>query len=305
MTFAILCPGQGHQHARMLGLFEHDDDARAVFDDAASALGSDVRDWLREPAALHHNRVAQPLICVAQLAAWRALRDRLPRVSAFAGYSVGEIASYACAGALDTPELCQLAQARAGMMDDANRHDPGKLLAVRGIDISQLAMLCAGRDAWPAIVLGDTAYVVGGRADAIDKLAQSARAQGARVHAVSVDAASHTPLLIGAVGTFRAALEASSLCDPAIPVFAGVDASLVTRRSGAIDALSRQLARRIEWARVLQALHERGCRVFLELPPGNALSRMIHDRFADVEARAVEDFRSLEAIAAWTRMQAT
>lgn len=301
MTLAILCPGQGHQHSGMLGLFEHDSNARAVLDDATDALGADPRAWLREPAAIHRNRIAQPLICVVQVAAWRALRDRLPRVSAFAGYSVGELASYGCADALDTPDLCRLAQARARMMDDANRADPGKLLALHGVGIQELTALCAGRDAWPAIVLGDTAFVVGGRVDAVDELAQMARAHGARVQCLSVGVASHTVLLASAVAPFRAALEASHLRNPSIPAFAGIDASLVTRRSGAIDVLSRQLAQRIEWTRVLQALHERGCRVFLELPPGTALSRMIRNRFADVEARAVDDFRSLEGIATWAR----
>ena len=305
MTVAILCPGQGHQHARMLGLFEHHAAARAVLDDAASALGADVRDWVRAPRALHRNSVAQPLICVAQLAAWCALRDRLPRAAVFAGYSVGELASYACAGALDTPDLCRLAQARARIMDDANRRDPGKLLAVHGIDLSRLTALCAGSDAWPAIVLGDTAFVVGGRAVVIDKLEQTARAHGARVQEMSVDAASHTPLLAGAVVPFRTALEASHLLDPSIPVFAGIDASLVTRRAGGVDALSGQLVQRIEWARVLQALHERGCRAFLELPPGNALSRMVRDRFQDVEARAIDDFRTLEGVVAWMQAHAT
>jgi [acyl-carrier-protein] S-malonyltransferase len=301
MTLAILCPGQGHQHPGMFALFEHDSNARTVLDDAASALGADPRAWLREPGALHRNRIAQPLICVVQLAAWRALRDRLPRVSAFAGYSVGELASYGCADALDTPDLCRLAQARARMMDDANRADPGKLLALHGVGIQELTALCAGRDAWPAIVLDDTSFVVGGRVDAIDALADAARAQGARVHCLSVDVPSHTPLLAGAIAPFRAALEASRLRNPSIPVFAGIGASLVTRRSRAIDVLSRQLAQPIEWARVMQALRERGCRVFLELPPGNALSRMMRERFADVEARAVDDFRSLDGIAAWAQ----
>ena len=301
MTLAILCPGQGHQHPGMLALFEHDSNARTVLDDAASELGADPRAWLREPAAIHRNRIAQPLICIAQLAAWRALRDRLPRVSAIAGYSVGELASYACADALDTPDLCGLAQARARMMDEANRGDPGKLLVLHGIGFQDLTALCAGRDAWPAIVLGDTSFVVGGRIDAIDALAGAARAQGARVQCLSVDVPSHTPLLAGAIAPFRAALEASRLRNPSIPVYAGVDASLVTRRSRAIDVLSRQLAQRIEWGRVVQVLRERGCRVFLELPPGNALSRMIRNRFADVEARAVDDFRSPDGIAAWAQ----
>lgn len=188
------------------------------------------------------------------------------------------------------------------MMDEANGGDLGKLLALHGVGIQALTALCAGRDAWPAIIVVERSFAVGGRVDAIDALEKAARAHGARVQCLSVGVASHTPLIAGAIAPFRAALEASRLHDPSIPVFAGIDASLITRRNDAIDALSRQLAQRIEWARVLQALRERGCRVFLELPPGKALSRMLRSRFADVEARALDDFRSLEGVVAWVRM---
>jgi [acyl-carrier-protein] S-malonyltransferase len=51
---------------------------------------------------------------------------------------------------------------------------------------------------------------------------------------------------------------------------------------------------------VLDVLFERGCRLFLELGPGGALSRMARERLgADVEARSVSEFRSLDAVAAW------
>ena len=67
----------------------------------------------------------------------------------------------------------------------------------------------------------------------------------------------------------------------------------------AIATLSNQVAHTIEWARCMDALHERGCRVFLELGPGAALSRMLRERFADVDARSLDDFRSLAGCVRW------
>jgi [acyl-carrier-protein] S-malonyltransferase len=270
---------------------------------AANALGVDVRDWLRDPEALKRNRVAQPLVGVAQLAAWRAMQEQLPQPEAFAGYSVGELAAHACAGALDAGELSALLDARARIMDLAACGRMGKLVGLRGLDERAVTRLCANREAWPAIVLGDASFVVGGRADAIDALASEASAEGAVVQRLDVDVASHTPLLASAVIPFREALESSPLRDPRVPVAAGVDASLVIRREQAIGALSRQLAEPIVWSRVLQTLHERGCRVFLELPPGNALSRMVRDRYPAVSSRALEDFRSLDGAIGWTLRQ--
>jgi [acyl-carrier-protein] S-malonyltransferase len=300
MTLAVLCPGQGHQHRAMLDVVARDANAQAVLADAADALGTDVRDWLREAPDLTRNAIAQPLICVAQLAAWRALRPLLPAPRAFAGYSVGELASYACADALDAPALCRLAQARANAMDAAWGDRRGGLVAIRGFGGDALAALCRELGVWPAIVVDDTACVVGGDATGLDALESAARAHGARVQRLPVDVPAHTPLLGGAVAPLRSALEASTLRAPAAPVVAGIDGSLVTRRDDAIATLARQVAQTVEWARCLQTLHERGCRVFVELGPGAALSRMVRDRFADADARSLDDFRSLDGAAAWT-----
>jgi [acyl-carrier-protein] S-malonyltransferase len=71
------------------------------------------------------------------------------------------------------------------------------------------------------------------------------------------------------------------------------------RRETAIEKLALQLEHTIEWSNCLDMLYERGCRVFLELGPGRALARMTQARFEDVDARAVDDFRSLDGVSSW------
>lgn len=92
MSFAVLCPGQGAQHPAMLDLALQEPASTQVLDAAAAALGEDLRQWVARPQALFDNATAQPLICIAQLATWAALRERLPRPALHAGYSVGELA---------------------------------------------------------------------------------------------------------------------------------------------------------------------------------------------------------------------
>src|SRR4051812_47641484 len=116
----------------MLDALRGHDAANAVLRDGGAALGVEVRDWLVQPARLHDNAIAQPLICLAQLATWRALEGESPEPRAIAGYSVGELAGYGCAGALDAPELAHLAVQRAAAMDRA-AVTPGGLVALRGL----------------------------------------------------------------------------------------------------------------------------------------------------------------------------
>jgi [acyl-carrier-protein] S-malonyltransferase len=299
MTFAVLCSGQGNQHPAMLSLL-NDVGASEVLDAAAGELGFDLRDAVAGSADLFDNLLAQPLICVAQCAAWHAMREALPPPVAFAGYSVGELASYACAGALSVRALAQLACERAQIMQAAAK-TPGGLVALRGLYRPQIDALCRDRELWVAIVIDEAGFVLGGSQRAIDRCVDEARSQGAQITCLRVGIASHTPLLKDAVERFRGVLERSTLSDPPIAVLSGTDASLISERSAAIDALARQIAQTINWARCLDSLYERGARVFIELGPGNALARNAQARFEGVESRSLDDFGSLSAAVDWVR----
>jgi [acyl-carrier-protein] S-malonyltransferase len=297
MTYAVLCPGQGAQHAGMLDLLEADEEARHTLEAACAALNADPRAWLVDDT-IFTNRIAQPLICIAQLASWRALRDHVRAPLCFAGYSVGELAAYACADALATNELAMLAVRRAQLMQDALGSSEGGLLAIRGLRRAATDQLCNDYTAWTSIVLGEAGVVLGGTRSALDQLAVAATRLGGEIRCLKVGIPAHTPLLQGAVAPFRAALE-SALRAPAIPVVAGIDGALVLDRQRAVTTLANQIACTIDWARCMDTLHERGCRVFLELGPGSALARMMRERFADVDARSLDDFRSLAGCARW------
>lgn len=299
MSIAVLCSGQGGQHAAALEIVDGNAVAESILAQGALELGESARDWLARSVVLFDNRIAQPLICLSQLAIWSALRDRLPAPAAFAGYSVGELASYACADALSARELARLARRRAEIMDAAAAR-PGGLIAVQGLDRGELTALSRGRKAGIAIANGDDAFVVGGESEDLALLSADAIDRGANVTRIAVGLAAHTPLLVSAVTPFAQTLEQSTIAAPSAPVVAGIDASWVTDRSTAVAKLAPQIAATIEWAQCMDALWERGCRLFLELGPGASLANMIRRRFGDdVDARSVEDFRSLAGIVAW------
>lgn len=165
--------------------------------------------------------------------------------------------------------------------------------------------MCAGHRAWIAIAIGEEEFVIGGEDAALQKLSTVFAERGAKLTRLKVGLASHTLLLSAAVQPFHVMLDASSLNAPDTPVVAGIDATWVVRRETAIEKLALQLDRTIEWASCLDILYERGCRVFLELGPGRALARMTQARFADVDARAVDDFRSLDGVSSWLAKHAT
>jgi [acyl-carrier-protein] S-malonyltransferase len=278
---------------------------------AASAVGADalrrcaaVLGW--DPVARARsagegafaNAVAQPLVCAAEVATWETLRAALPSPRAVLGYSLGELSAYACAGALEPGEAVALAVARAAAMDAAAPPGAG-LVALRGLSPVRAAAFAAASGAEIAIVNGPHHVVLGGPAAALAAVEAQAPAAGATAIRLPVGVPAHTALLRPAVERFAAALAASPLGDPRVPVLAGTTALPVRTRAEAIGALSTALAKPIAWASCLAAAAELGCTVFLELGPGGALARMAGELLPDVEVRSVADFRSVEGVVRW------
>jgi [acyl-carrier-protein] S-malonyltransferase len=303
MPLGILCPGQGAQHPDMLSMLTGEPAAEAVFGAAQAVLGWDLRQLVSQGGdEIHRNVVAQPLLCATQLATWNALRARLPTPRVIAGYSVGELAAYACAGALEAGQVVELARRRAEAMDRACP-DPSGLLAVRGITRERLEPLCRRHRMEIAIVNDVDRLVVGGRSADLIAFQREVTGLGAGITPMRVSIASHTSLLNDAVPEFAAQLGGSGLQAPVVPVLAGIDGGPVFTRQRAVETLSRQIARTVQWAACIGSLREMGCTVLLELGPSNGLSRMVRERYPDLAVRSVAEFRSLQAVAEWVERQ--
>ncbi len=299
MSLALLCPGQGAQHAAMFDRVRDLAAARPVLDATSELLGRDVFAAAAADDRFDNVR-AQPLLCAASLAHWQGLREVLPTPTVIAGYSIGELAAHAIAGGVDAATCLALAAQRALLMDSASPVDAG-LQAVLGLERHVLQPLCDLHGAQVAIANGQDHFIVGGTHASLQRLADAARPQGADIRPLPVHVPAHTPLLAAAVAPFAAALDASPLQAPRLPLLAGIDARPVRDRATAVHTLSAQLAQTIEWAQVMRQAFERGARVFLQLGPGNALARMVAPAYPCCEVRAVEEFQSLEGAAAWVR----
>lgn len=297
MSLALLCPGQGAQHAAMFDRVRAVAAAQPVLAAAAEVLGRPAD----SAAASEHrfeNAIAQPLLCAASLAHWQGLRDHVPTPLLVAGYSIGELAAHAIAGSFDAATCLSLSRQRARLMDEASPPQAG-MQAVLGLEREPLQTLCAAHDTHIAIANGADHFIVGGRLDALQALADAATARGADVRPLPVHVPAHTPLLADAARGFAQVLADASIQAPMLPVLAGIDARPVRDRAAVERTLSLQLAQTVEWAQVMRQAFERGARVFLQLGPGNALARMAAPAYPCCEVRAVEEFRSLDGAADW------
>ncbi len=297
----ILCPGQGAQHPAMFDMARGDPAAsrllEAWFDDPG--LAAPLRESLGGPARFS-NRVAQPSIVAATLAMWTALRELAPMPALVAGYSIGELAAWGVAGALDPTATVRLAVERARLMDACMASGPPQgMVALSDMPIGGTGALLQRFGFYAAIVTGDDTLVAGGPAGQREALADAAIALGGRATVLPVEVASHTPLMAGAVTPFAALLQGQSWSAPAFPVLSGISAEALQDASLAVDHLARQLAQPIRWKDCMDACVEAGVTVALELGPGAALSRMLQARHPDIACRSITEFRSLDGVCSW------
>jgi [acyl-carrier-protein] S-malonyltransferase len=301
---AILCSGQGGQHAGMFSLTGDAPEASALFAQATPLLGRDPRSWVCSAGedALHQNRTAQLLCTLQALSAAAVLGDLLPQRRCVAGYSVGEVAAWSIAGLIAETDALDLVTQRAEAMDATRKSEEG-MLFVRGLSRAAIDELCARREAAIAIVNPGDAWVLGGQRSALDAISiEAVRLGASRVVPVAVRVASHTYLMADASPVFRgnlAAVRIQRAPRAGARLFSGIDGTAVFDTLVGLDKLASQISHPVQWASCLTSCVEAGARVFFELGPGHALADMAAGAYPGTTARSFDDFRSLQGVRAW------
>lgn len=304
---AILCSGQGTQHAGMFDLVSQAPEAQPILEAARDVLGgTEPQQFVREAdeATLFSNRVGQVLCCTQALAAWAIIRPHLSGPVVLAGYSVGELAAWGCAGLVEPAELLRLAVTRAQYMDEAGGNDLG-LAAIIGLSQSRVEELCRSHSAHLAIVNGKDFFVVGGAKTSLENLRGEALQTGAtNAKLLRVAVASHTPLLAEASRRFGEVLASVSWSNP-LPsrtrLLSGVDGDAVLDLPEGRRKLAAQISQTLHWAACLDACQAAGAETFLELGPGQALAAMARQMSPRAQVRSVDDFRTPEGVSTWLK----
>lgn len=287
----------------MFDLFADCAAAEPVFVAASEVLGEDPRRFVRQaaPADLFADRVAQILCCTQALAVWTGLGEARPARAVIAGYSIGELAAWGCAGALDVPATLRLAERRASVMDAVAPSDGG-LAGIIGLRRDDLERILGKYSLNIAIINDADSFVIGGHADALDACCRDALARGAtRAIRIRVTVPSHTKLMAAAVEPFRAMLR-EALPKPPLEKYrllSGIDGDTVRDVETGCDKLARQLCTTVNWAACLERSREAGVELALELGPGTALSRMAAALFPPDRVRSAAEFRTLAGLRTW------
>ncbi|HYU20104.1 MAG TPA: ACP S-malonyltransferase [Chloroflexota bacterium] len=300
---AFVFPGQGSQYVGMgKHLYEASQAARTVFEKADETLGFCLSKLMFEGPGeeLEDTINAQPAVLTFSVACLAALRERwqeLGRVVSplyVAGHSLGEYTALVAAGVLDFSDALRLVRERGRLMKETGQTRPGGMAAVVGLDRETLEQICQEARLHGVIVLANSnspeQMVVSGELPALDVAVQLAREQGAKaVVPLRISIASHSPLMQQAAIQLAELIAALSMRDPVTPVVANIQGRILTTAEEIRDHLADQLCRPVEWTRSVREMIESGVDTFVEIGPGQVLSRLITRISRDVRALTVGD----------------
>ncbi|BEI23699.1 ACP S-malonyltransferase [Vibrio fluvialis] len=303
--FAIVFPGQGSQAVGMLAeLGEQYDVVKQTFAEASDALGYDLWALVQNGPAEDLNQTfrTQPALLASSVAIWRVWQDLgLEQPEVLAGHSLGEYSALVCAGVIDFKAAIKLVELRGQLMQEAVPAGTGAMYAIIGLDDAAIAKACEeaaqGDVVSPVNFNSPGQVVIAGQKDAVERAGALCKEAGAkRALPLPVSVPSHCALMKPAAEKLAVALEALTFNTPQIPVINNVDVVAETDPAKIKDALVRQLHSPVRWTEGVEKMAEQGIEKLIEVGPGKVLTGLTKRIVKTLDAAAVNDIASLEAV---------
>ncbi|OXM15955.1 ACP S-malonyltransferase [Paenibacillus herberti] len=309
---AFVFPGQGAQVVGMgKDLYESSPRARAVFEEADSALGFPLSDIIFSgpDEALKQTANTQPALLTVSIAFLEAFRESGITPDFAAGHSLGEYSALTAAGSLGFADAVRTVRARGEFMEQAVPGGKGAMSAVLGAERKALAALCASISAeGHAVELANVncpgQIVISGSAEGVALAGERIKEAGAkRAIALEVSGPFHSSLMKPAAERLSEVLEHVAISDASVPVIANVTAEAVTSAADIRRLLVEQVYSPVLWEDTVQGLIREGVDTFVELGSGAVLAGLIKKTDRSVRVLSVNSVESLQAAVAELQSQ--
>ncbi len=304
--FAMVFPGQGSQAVGMLAeLATEYPVVEETFKQASDVLGYDLWQLVQQGPAEELNKTwqTQPALLAASVAIYRVWQEKYPHLKpdVMAGHSLGEYSALVCAGALDFQDAVKLVELRGKLMQQAVPEGTGAMYAIIGLDNEAIISACA--DAAKGEVVSAVNFnspgqvVIAGAKAAVERAAAACKDAGAkRALPLAVSVPSHCALMKPAADQLAVSLDNIAIRTPTTAVINNVDVACETENSEIRHALVRQLYSPVRWTETIERMAKDGVQVLVEVGPNKVLTGLTKRIVADLQATAVNDLTSLNAV---------
>ena len=299
---AFLFAGQGAQKLGMArDLYDQYPIVKETFDQASRVLGYDLRDLIdHDEEKLNQTRYTQPAILTTSVAIYRLLVEKGLQPDMVAGLSLGEYSALVAAGSLDFEDAVALIAKRGQFMETAAPAGTGKMVAVMNTDVALIEEVCEKASdkgyVKPANYNTPAQIVIGGDVAAVDAAVDYLKEAGAkRLIPLNVSGPFHTALLKPASEKLALELETVDFQEFQVPLVGNTEAKVMEKEQ-IKSLLARQVMEPVRFYESIDTMKELGLTKVIEIGPGKVLSGFLKKIDKNIEALAVEDEASLQAL---------
>ena len=234
---------------------------------------------------------AQPLLVSAGLLGALALfphpSDAFGKVGVVAGHSVGEFTAAAGARAITAESAMVLVKERGIAMAHASAQIETGMSAILGGEREAVLAAIGAHNLHVANENGAGQIVAAGLLSDLNAL-ESTPPEGARVRALAVAGAFHTPYMASARERLALLARQVSVRDPRTKVLSNSDGSVVHSGREILDRMVEQIASPVRWDLCMKSLGELGVTAVIEVPPAGTLVGLIKRALPGVETLALK-----------------
>ncbi len=270
----IIFPGQGAQYPGMgEKLYEAYPEIRELYENAEKIFPGITEISFHGTADdLKKTENTQPALYLAELSAALILKKNGIEASALAGFSLGEIPALSFGGAFDYIEGFRIVCKRGEFMSA----DPGvetAMAAVLKLDSETVEKICASHSGlYPVNYNCPGQITVSGTKEALNDAKAEFTEAGGRVIPLAVSGAFHSPFMDKASEEFGAFLNTCDIKSPVTTVYANRNAAPY---ENVVETMQAQINHPVLWEKTVRAMAEGGIDTFIEVGPGQTLSKFV------------------------------
>ncbi|MCR6105810.1 ACP S-malonyltransferase [Salipaludibacillus agaradhaerens] len=303
MNRAFMFPGQGSQTVGMgQDLYNSVRFIRELVDKASHFLEIDLPKYMfyGPKEKLDESVVAQAALFVMSTSLSKYLIERNNIKPSFViGHSLGEYSALVSAGILTWEDGLNIIKYRSKAMLKAGKKQPGAMAAIIGISVENIENICKE----VSLKYGDVIVanyncnlqsVISGTSQAVEKVTEISRRNGAIADKINVDGACHSDLMKEAQNEIIDVIKNTSFHDTMIPIISSISGDSITDIEKYKALLLKQITRPVYWEKVVNNCLKRGVDQFIELGSGKILNSLVRgiDRKANVAS--ISDNSALE-----------
>ncbi|MGO4890457.1 malonate decarboxylase subunit epsilon [Anaerobacillus sp. MEB173] len=293
MKLAFLFPGQGSQKPGFL----HDLQTSTVVENVVTEVNKTLNESIytfHSEEALTSTRAVQLSLLTAGVATYKAFEESGITPDFVAGHSIGAFGAAVAAGVIDFKDAIKVVNLRGELMEQAYPNGYG-MGVVLGMEPRKLQALINHHydETYPVFMSNQNApdqITISGSLPGIQKILDDASQNGARCASLlNVSTPSHCPLLAPVSEALAEALHDIPIYRPSIPYAGNRRARLLYDPVDIRLDLAESVSAAVQWHDASTVLYEKGVRLFIEMPPGNVLSRLAANAFPDARVYSVAD----------------